>query len=283
MSPILIAAAVIPAIFLLKRVNKLDKLDKESPKLLLKLVFMGIISTLLAVVAEEIGSYVLGFFFYEETTLYNLLMYFIVVGCSEEFAKYIVLKKATWKNPEFNCTFDGVVYAVFVSLGFALWENIKYVAIYGMHTALIRAVTAVPGHASFGVFMGVFYGMAKRAELKGRTEQSKHCKFMALFMPILIHGAYDFIATLDADMSDFIFIPFVAIMFIIAFVMLNKAAKNDEYIANPVNHHESQGYQGYQQYQGNQWQQNQSNQGYQQYPPYRQNEYNDLYKPWEKK
>ena len=96
-------------------------------------------------------------------------MYFGVVAFSEEGAKYFLLKRRTWNSAAFNCQFDGVVYAVFVSLGFALWENISYVLMYGLSTALVRAVTAVPGHACFGVFMGVWYGLAKRLHGRERT------------------------------------------------------------------------------------------------------------------
>ena len=67
-------------------------------------------------------------------------MYFVVVAISEEGFKYVLLKKRTWKSREFNCEFDGVVYAVFVSLGFALWENIFYVLSYGFATAVARLV-----------------------------------------------------------------------------------------------------------------------------------------------
>ncbi len=79
------------------------------------------------------------------STAYNVLLYFVVVALSEEGFKYLLLKKRTWYSSEFNCQFDGVVYAVFVALGFALWENISYVLMYGLGTAAIRAVTAVPG------------------------------------------------------------------------------------------------------------------------------------------
>ena len=43
---LLIAMAVIPAALLMRYVYKCDRLDKESPRLLGKLVLMGIISTL---------------------------------------------------------------------------------------------------------------------------------------------------------------------------------------------------------------------------------------------
>lgn len=162
MNPILIAAAIIPAIFLLVKVYKADRLEREPPLLLLSLVLYGIIATGLAMVTESLGSVVLNSIFSQNTILYNVMMYFIVVAFSEEGFKYLLLKNRTWYSPAFNCQFDGVVYATFVSLGFALWENIGYVLRYGFGTAMVRAVTAVPGHACFGVFMGAWYGLAKR-------------------------------------------------------------------------------------------------------------------------
>ena len=53
-NPILIAAAVIPAIVLLRFVYKEDRLDKESPGLLLSLVIFGILSAFAAIVTEQI-------------------------------------------------------------------------------------------------------------------------------------------------------------------------------------------------------------------------------------
>ena len=144
-NPILIAAAVIPAIVLLRFVYKEDRLDKESPGLLLSLVIFGILSTFAAIVTEQIGEAILGILLPQSSTAYNVLLYFVVVALSEEGFKYLLLKKRTWYSSEFNCQFDGVVYAVFVALGFALWENISYVLMYGLGTAAVRAVTAVPG------------------------------------------------------------------------------------------------------------------------------------------
>ena len=153
-NPILIAAAVIPAIFLLVHVYRADKLETEPAPLLISLVLYGIAATFIALLLERFGSWLLGRYFPENSTPYNVLMYFGVVAFSEEGAKYFLLKRRTWRSAAFNCQFDGVVYAVFVALGFALWENISYVLMYGLSTALVRAVTAVPGHACFGVFMG---------------------------------------------------------------------------------------------------------------------------------
>ncbi len=229
-NPILIAAAVIPAVILLVRVERADRLEKESKRLLLSLVLFGIISTAIASLGERLGIALLDSLFEEETLLYNILLYFGVVALSEEGAKYVLLKRRTWRNPEFNCQFDGVVYSVFVSLGFALWENIGYVAYYGLTTALVRAVTAVPGHACFGVFMGTWYGLAKRCEGAGDLGAAARFRRTALIVPALLHGFYDFCATYQDSVMGLVFLAFVIIMFIAASRLVKRISANDRYI-----------------------------------------------------
>ena len=230
-NPILMIAAVVPAIFLMRQVYRADRLDKEPRNLLVSLVFLGILSTLIAVILETIGQYILSPLD-PNSVIYNALLYFIVVGLSEEWGKYIVLKLKTWKHPAFNCQFDGVVYSVFVSLGFALWENIQYVSMYGLTTALVRAVTAVPGHACFGVFMGIWYGMAKRYEFAGEYDKAKKARIMCVLLPAFIHGVYDFTATMGGGIS-LIFVGFVVIMFIWASNLVKAMSANDKYIGFP--------------------------------------------------
>ena len=228
---ILIAAAVIPAAILLKYIYNTDKLDRESPRILTGLVFAGIISTLIAIAGEEAGTFILERIFGDtESTAYNLCLYFIVVGVSEEGGKYIMLKKRTWHSPEFNCQFDGVVYATFVSLGFALWENIEYVMMFGLHTAMVRAITAVPGHCCFGVFMGVFYGLAKRNANYGHPMKSKMCRILALVVPVLIHGTYDFVCTMKTGNSSLLFLCFIAVVFLASFRLVRNMADHDRFI-----------------------------------------------------
>ena len=231
-NPILIAAAVIPAIFLLVQVNKADKLDKEPAGLLISLIIQGIISTALAVITERLGTALLDSLWDESSLAYRLCMYFIVVGLSEEGFKYLLLKRRTWYSPDFNCQFDGVVYGMSVSLGFALWENLGYVAMYGFGTALVRAVTAVPGHACFGVFMGAWYGMAKRWEGAGFESRSKTCRTMALLLPALIHGCYDFIATYENVGASWVFAVFVVLLFVVSLILVRRLSANDRYINN---------------------------------------------------
>ena len=237
---ILIIAAVVPAAWLLIQVYRADKLEKEPIGMLIGIVLLGIISTTLAAVTEQLGEAFLSDLFPQGGLVYNFLLYFVLVALSEEGFKYLLLKLRTWKSPHFNCRFDGVVYAVFMSLGFALWENIAYVLEYGIGAALARAVTAVPGHACFGVFMGVWYGVAKRLDLAGDREGSRKALRNALWIPVLLHGAYDFIASLDSEWMGILFLIFVAWMFRAALSLIKKTSAEDSPLTGAPAEHQTE-------------------------------------------
>ena len=69
---ILVLAAVIPAAILMIKVYKSDHIEKESPRLLRKLIIAGILSTLIAMIEERIGQWILSSFVKENTQLYNM-------------------------------------------------------------------------------------------------------------------------------------------------------------------------------------------------------------------
>ena len=122
----------------------------------------------------------------------------------EEFFKFTALYLLIWKNREFNERFDGIVYAVFVSLGFALVENFMYVFTYGESAGYTRAFTAVPAHALFGVTMGYFFAQAKFRQTDRLLSFVK-----ALIYPVILHGLYDFILMSQHPYLLIVFIPFI--------------------------------------------------------------------------
>ncbi len=229
---LLIAAAVLPAVLLLVYVYRHDRVEPEPTGLLLSLLLCGVAATVLAVITETVGSSLLAFFLPggENHPAYGVWMFFVIVALSEEGFKYLALRLRTWRSPQFNCRFDGVVYAVFVSLGFALFENIGYVLMYGFSAALMRAVTAVPGHASFGVFMGAYYGLARRSANGGEAGMSRLWRVLAVLIPTLIHGLYDYIAMSESENFSGAFLIFVAVVFVLAFVLIRQLSRKDEFI-----------------------------------------------------
>ena len=223
----LIAAAVLPAIILLVYVYRKDRIEKEPRGLILKLLLAGVGTTFLAKITESIGWVILDNMYIQNKVLYDFLLYFVVVAISEEGFKYLALKFFSWKNPNFNSTYDGLLYSVSVSLGFALWENISYVLAYGMSVAFVRAITAIPGHACFAVFMGSFYSAAKYEQLQGNPMRCSHYRRLALLIPILLHGFYDFCAASANDNLSLVFLVFVAVMFIASFRRVKRQSRND--------------------------------------------------------
>ena len=117
-----------------------------------------------------------------------------------------------------------------MSLGFALAENVGYVLRFGFGTALVRAVTAIPGHACFGVFMGAFYGAAKRYDNFGYPEKSRNARVLSVLLPALLHGAYDYIATRAETGYTVFFVVFVIILFLTAFKLVQNLSRKDQYI-----------------------------------------------------
>lgn len=154
-------AALLPAAFLMRYIYRMDTIEKEPPGLLTGLVFLGVGAAVVAIVLETLGQGILNAFLAQDDPAYSIVFAFLVVAVVEEGAKFLFLRWRTWKDPNFNYRFDGIVYAVFLSLGFAAFENVSYVMGYGLTVALYRALLAIPAHMGFAVFMGYFYSRAK--------------------------------------------------------------------------------------------------------------------------
>lgn len=126
------------------------------------------------------------------TTLFgSTVEAFFVAAAPEEGAKLLALWLFLRRCPEFDEDFDCIVYAVFVSLGFATIENIGYVMMSGegwVTTAVMRALLAVPGHYAFAIMMGYYYAVYRFVD-SSKTNAAK-----IFLMPFLAHGVYDSIA-----------------------------------------------------------------------------------------
>lgn len=200
----LFIAALLPIIVVIFLVYYLDKHEKEPKSLLIKHFFLGafisiIITTLIYMAFDRVLPLNDNF-----SVLQQFIKAFIVVALTEEFSKYIIVKYVAQPNKAFNEPFDGIMYAVMVSMGFAATENIFYVIDGGMGTAVARAFTAVPAHATFAILMGYYMGKAKFSNNRIKLNLT------GLALAVLFHGAYDF----------FLFIEFIPGIWTGAFVSL---------------------------------------------------------------
>ncbi len=225
---IVLIAGLLPCAVLLWYINSKDTIEKEPPGLLVKLLLFGCLSTIPAMVIEMVGTNILaGIGMDPNSMVYMLVENFIVIAVAEEGCKKLLLRWGSWNHQAFNYVFDGVVYGVCVALGFAGLENVLYIAGFGMEVAVVRGLAAVPLHAICGVFMGHFYGLEKQYTVRGQMGLAKNAKFNSLLIPVLIHGFYDFAATVGSDAFAYIWLIFVVIMDVIAIKSIKKYANKD--------------------------------------------------------
>ena len=180
----LLALAMAPGACIILYIYLKDKHEKEPIGLLVKSFFYGVLSVLVTFLISWPLDMLVPI---EDQDLSQQAVHaFLLVALVEEFSKFIFVRGILYNNPNFNEPFDGIVYSVMVSMGFATFENILYVSDGGISTAVLRMFTAVPAHATFAILMGYFLGKAKFEHRRG---------FMAVYgllAATLFHGAYDY-------------------------------------------------------------------------------------------
>lgn len=186
---ILLGLAVMPVFVLLIFIYTKDKYNKEPLGMLVKALLAGMFCTLPAMLMESwVGGYAPDASFPIANGLFNG---FAVAGFCEELSKLVLLALVVWRSPHFDEYFDGIVYAAFVSLGFAGVENVLYV--FGQSdfsqavtTGSVRALLSVPAHFLFSLVMGYYFALAKFL-----PKQRFGNLLKALLFPLVLHGTFD--------------------------------------------------------------------------------------------
>ena len=226
-----VLAAIVPAIFLMRYIYQKDTVEKEPAGLLGALFLRGILAAGVSMLLEGIGETILHYTVPDTGSVhYTLILAFAVVAAVEEGTKFFFCYRRTWRDPNFDCRFDGIVYMVFTSLGFAAIENVMYVFRYGLGVALPRAVLSVPGHMGFAVVAGALYGRAKDYDLRGMDSQKFSSLIAAYLVAVFLHGFYDACAMMQTSLSSIIFYAFVIIMYILIIRLIKHESQSDYYM-----------------------------------------------------
>jgi RsiW-degrading membrane proteinase PrsW (M82 family) len=198
-----------PVLIIIFYVYFRDKYDREPVWLLVRAVLLGAVIVIPVIFLER---FLLSMMPSMGPTGQAIYSAFLVAGTSEELFKFLALYLLVWKSPSFNEKFDGIVYAVFISLGFAAVENVMYVMEGGYRTALVRGITAVPAHALFGITMGYYFGVAHMYR-----ELRKEYLIRSLFIPLLLHGLYDFLLMIQREWLLVVFVFYVGYLYVSGF------------------------------------------------------------------
>ncbi len=211
----LFALALAPGAAIMLYIYLKDKHEREPLSLLMISFLYGGLSTLLTFfISWPINALILT---KEDDVVHQFWNAFFKVALVEEFSKFFFVRFILFYNKNFNEPFDGIVYAVMVSMGFATLENVLYVYQYGVATGIMRMFTAVPAHATFAILMGFFLGKAKFTH-----RRVFYFSLIALLSAAIFHGSYDY----------FLFISYVpgiwtgaVVSLIIGFVLSRKAIR----------------------------------------------------------
>lgn len=233
----LLFLAILPVIIILFYVYNKDK-NKEPFFLLLRLFISGFLSCgIVLLISNKLGSLSSVFSATSSKNLVDTIIYsFLGVALIEEISKWIMVYLIGYKNKEFDEVYDGLVYSVFVSLGFAFVENILYVCISNsIQTAIIRAICAVPSHACDAVFMGYHISIAKQYKIKGNRKEEFKQLLLSIIVPTLIHGVYDFCLLSGYKILILVFAVFIVFMYYIAISTLDRMSLLNKKIVNTKN------------------------------------------------
>jgi protease PrsW len=214
------ALAVLPGFLLLFLFYKLDKHEPEPPEKIRKVLLAGALSP---IVVAPLGSALsaLCFKMVEKTSVAGIAIdAFLVAGVVEESAKMAVVWLTIYNDPEFDEPYDGIVYCVTASLGFAIIENLFYAVGSDLRNVVARALLSVPLHALCGVFMGTFMGLSKF-----RPDRKRQLLFLAFLVPVLAHGLYDFFAFIEIPQLVSFILPLLGIFWIVAMTRVRALVK----------------------------------------------------------
>ena len=222
--------SILPVYLVGLYIYKKDK-NKEPKSLLKRLFLYGMLSCIPAAITELL----LGNFFGSEEFMDMITLFFYVfisVALVEELFKWVITYLLTYNNYEFDELYDAIVYAVFVSLGFACFENIFYVLDAGAKVGIYRAITAIPGHASDAIIMGNYLGLAKLANINNNSKLCKKNLILSILVPTLAHTIYDYCLFTDNVIFLLIFVIFLISIYIYSIKKVKMISSNKKSLSN---------------------------------------------------
>ena len=203
-------AAIFPAIGIAVYVYNKDQFPEDKSEVIIAFL-LGTSLTFFLYLLIPIAEIVNDIFFDGYGNIF--FMQYFRAATLEESLKFLVLYYYAYKLKNFDEPMDAIVFATTISLGFAAVENIEYVLMADnqqFEIAFARALSAIPLHALCGVIMGLFFGLAVFSD-----KNNTHNLFLALAVPIAIHGSYNFVISIGAGI----------IAYIILFIVLLRASK----------------------------------------------------------
>jgi protease PrsW len=181
-----LVVSVAPALAFLVLILALDRREPEPAALILCTIGLGAASAVPAAIVEAVLA---GLPLFSLPGLAGAAATaFVQVAPVEEAGKLAAVLLYAWRKPAFNEENDGIVYTGAAAIGFAVLENVLYVARLGFGAGVLRAFTAIPSHVLTAVIMGLSVGRARFAPSR---DARRYLVLRGFALAWLIHGLYD--------------------------------------------------------------------------------------------
>ncbi len=251
-------AALLPALFLCGFIYKKDRIEKEPVGLLAILFGLGALSYFPARLLARIAAGGMDRLFESRLSfgadgaavysseavriLHALFAAFLASAFFSVLVRWCVLYFCTKNSRHFNYLFDGIVYSVFISLGFAAAENVRFAFINGWDTLLLHLISSVPAHLFAGILMGYYFSRyitcreAVRLETawlaEGRIKERKlggtHVPLALSFLvPFSVFGAFLFTGAVESKAVQTVFYFVIFSLFGVSILGINQIAEMD--------------------------------------------------------
>ena len=249
---------LLPALFLCGFVYYKDKIEREPVGLLALLFVIGGVTYIPSYALERLisGGFDKLFSHFIEfgadgvaeysselaSVLHSFLTSFFAIALVEACMKWLVLYFSTRRNKHFNYLFDGIVYSVFISLGFCACENLRFAWLNGWDMIVLKALSSVPSHLFVGILMGYYFSrwhVHKEADddeeelirlgiiSKRKLKEPWKRLFISLVVPMCVCGVFFFASSIDSKIINTIFYFTVFIMLGVSFINIDRIASRD--------------------------------------------------------
>ncbi len=250
--------AILPALVLCAYVFFKDRVEKEPlgllcilfgagalayvPSAFLENMLLGLVDKGFAHTVQASAEGLIRFSDAGSEYCYLALCAFLGYALVRVCIQWAVLSLITYRNKNFNYLFDGVVYSVFVSLGFVVAENVHFLLQNDAELLLPKLITSVPCQLFIGIVMGYFYTMGHMrfaantvedkllrsgAVEKDNIKSSAPWMICGIAIPVLANGSYALAGSVHNDVFTVIFYLIVFVVFAVSFYLIHQIASDD--------------------------------------------------------
>ncbi len=156
----LIPLFIAPAFFLLLLLIAQAGMEKKTLKLFAGSYFFGFVAALPMIIAIYLVN---TYWLVHVQSLRRILFYgFVLIGFLSEVTKFVILRYKYITNPQITKPFDGILFSIMISMGFATLANIYFYFQWDYSDNLLTVLYAVPfANLLTGIILGFFVGMGK--------------------------------------------------------------------------------------------------------------------------